>query len=322
MVLVCGEALMDVFALADTPTGVALEARVGGSPFNVAVGLARLGRAVAFFGAVSKGFMGERLMRALNAEGVDTSAVERVDAPTTLGLVGLDAHGAASYAFYGESGADRQLASDALRVVPSALTALHVGSFATVVQPVATTLRTLVEREHRRVLVSYDPNVRLNIDPDRKRWHDTFRWMLGRAHLVKVSEEDLDALCPDVALDDFCTQALTAGVRLVLVTRGSQGALAATRSARVETAALAGSVVDTVGAGDAFQAAMLAWLAENDLLDIDGVATIAEHGLCDALRFASAAAGLTCARRGADLPTRAEVEREINISRRGAAGER
>ena len=95
MVVVCGEALMDVFALADTATGMTLEARIGGSPFNVAIGLARLGRPAAFFGAISNGFLGERLVRALREEGVDTSAVARVDAPTTLGLVGLDSQGVA-----------------------------------------------------------------------------------------------------------------------------------------------------------------------------------------------------------------------------------
>jgi fructokinase len=307
MVLVCGEALMDVFALADTPTGVALEARVGGSPFNVAIGLARLGQAVAFFGAVSRGFLGERLMRALNDEGVDTSTALRVDAPTTLGLVGLDARGVPSYAFYGEGGADRQLVADALRLVPPALTALHVGSFATVVEPVATTLRILVERERSRVLVSCDPNVRLNVDPDGEHWRDTFRWMLSRAHLVKVSEEDLGVLCQGVAPGEFCTRALDQGVRLVLVTRGAQGALAATRSTRVETAAVAGPVVDTVGAGDAFQAAMLAWLAETDSRHSVGRAPLGAPRLRDALRFACTAASLTCARRGADLPTRAEL---------------
>ena len=143
--------------------------------------------------------------------------------------------------------------------------------------------------------------------PDGAHWRDTFRWMLSRAHLVKVSEEDLGVLCPGVALGDFCTQALDQGVRLVLVTRGAQGALAATRSTRAEAAAVAGPVVDTVGAGDAFQAAMLAWLAENDFLHIDGLATIGEPRLRDALRFACTAASLTCARRGADLPTRAEL---------------
>ena len=166
MFVVCGEALMDVFATGDTTAGVALDARVGGSPFNVAVCLARLGQPVAFFSAVSRGFLGERLMRALAAEGVDTSAVRRNDAPTTLGLVGLDVDGVPAYAFYGEGCADRQLTPDALDELPQGVRAIHLGSYATVVEPIGSTLRALVEREHERTLIAYDPNIRLNVEPD------------------------------------------------------------------------------------------------------------------------------------------------------------
>ena len=141
MVLVCGEALMDVFALGATPTGTMLEARIGGSPFNVAVGLARLVRPVAFFGSISTGFFGERLLRALREEGVDTTMVERVDARTTLGLVGVDARGIPEYSFYGEGGADRQLSGESPGRLARSPSAIHVGSFATVVEPVASTLR-------------------------------------------------------------------------------------------------------------------------------------------------------------------------------------
>ena len=147
MFMVCGEALMDVFAVGDTPTGVAMDARVGGSPFNVAVGLARLAQPVAFLGAVSNGFLGERLMRALGDEGVDLRFVARTDAPTTLGLVGLDAQGVPSYAFYGEGAADRQLSLQSLPP-PDAFGALHLGSYTTVIETTGSTLRALVEREH------------------------------------------------------------------------------------------------------------------------------------------------------------------------------
>jgi fructokinase len=306
-VLVCGEALMDVFALGDTPTGMALEARVGGSPLNVAIGLARLGRPVAFFGAISRGFLGERLLRALREERVDASAVERVDAPTTLGLVGLDAQGVPSYSFYGDGGADRQLGADALRLVTATPAAIHVGSFAMVVEPVASTLRALVEREHRRVLISFDPNVRLNVDSEHAHWRDALSWMLTRAHALKIREEDLDLLFPKLSAIAFIEQALNSGVRLVVITCGARGALAATRSARVTAPAVAVSVVDTVGAGDAFQAALLCWLAENDFMTADALAAIPERDLRDALSFAGIAASLTCSRRGADLPHRQEL---------------
>ena len=314
-ILVCGEALMDAFALADTATGMSLEARIGGSPLNVAIGLARLGQSVSFFGAISNGFLGQRLARALHDEGVDTSAVIRVDAPTTLGLVGVDEMGAPSYSFYGERCADRQLAAAALNGIPRTAAAIHVGSFAMVVEPIGSTLRALVEREHERTFIAYDPNVRLNVEPNLTRWRDVLDWMLKRAHLVKLSEEDLALVCPDMSADRFLEHALSKGVRIVVVTKGASGAAALTRSSRASVPAMTVPVVDTVGAGDTFQAALLTWLADNDVLGIDPASTIGEHRLIEALRFASTAASLTCSRSGADLPRRQELASALDSSR-------
>jgi fructokinase len=147
MIVVSGEALMDVFAAGNTPTGVMLDARIGGSPLNVAIGLARLAQPVAFFGGVSSGFLGDRLMQALQTEAVDTACTVRVDAPATLGLVGLDARWRAQLRLLRRRCADRQLPLSALPLVPEAQ-AYHFGSYAMVVEPVATTQRALVEREH------------------------------------------------------------------------------------------------------------------------------------------------------------------------------
>src|SRR5687767_8010079 len=113
MFVVCGEALFDVYA-SDAAGGLALDARIGGSQLNVATGLARLGQPVAFFGAFARDFLGDRLVRALADEGIATDLVQRVTAPTTLGFVGLDAAGVASYTFYGAGAADRQLHDAAL----------------------------------------------------------------------------------------------------------------------------------------------------------------------------------------------------------------
>ena len=313
MIVVCGEALVDVFVGADTADGVALEGRVGGSPFNVAVGLARLGRPVAFFGAISRDFLGERLMRSLQAERVDTRTTARVDAPTTLGLVGLDAQGVPSYSFYGARGADRQLGVEALDLLPTPLRALHIGSFATVVEPVASTLRALVERERGGSFLSCDPNVRLNVEPDVGLWARTLQWCLARAQLLKISAEDLALLRPGVEARVFAEEALRQGVRLVVVTHGSAGAAGWTASAAASVPPFAIEVIDTVGAGDAFQAALLAWLSERGLLEADLDLTPA--ALADALRFASAAAALTCSRRGAALPRRAELEAFVQDTR-------
>src|SRR5688572_19217837 len=199
MIVVCGEALMDVFDAGATASGQRLDARIGGSPYNVALGLARLTQPAAFCGAVSTGFLGERLMRSLADEGIDTACVQRTPAPTSVCIVGLDASGVPAYDFYGERGADRQLdAAQALARVPTNARALHFGSYAMVVEPVATAQRALIEREHRRgdasALIAYDPNVRLTVEPELQRWRETLQWMLPRTHLLKISEEDLALL--------------------------------------------------------------------------------------------------------------------------------
>ena len=314
MLTICGEALFDVFQGDETATGLALDARIGGSPFNVAVGLARLGQPVAFFGAVSTGFAGERLMRALGAEGVDTGAVARSDAPTTLSLIGLDAHGVPSYAFYGEGCADRLLRADDLQHVPAELSALNLGSYATVVEPIASTLRALVEREHERgrasgtrPLIAFDPNVRLNVEPDLARWRTQLDWMLPRTDLLKVSEEDLALLAPGSALDTFAAAALAQGVRAVVVTRGALGAIGWTSQVNTATPPVPIEVVDTVGAGDTFQAALLTWLAEHGALNAEALGALTRPALHAALEFAARAAAITCSRRGADMPRRNEV---------------
>ncbi len=307
MFVVCGEALMDVFAAGDTPTGVALDARVGGSPFNVAVGLARLAQPSTFFSAVSRGFLGDRLMQALTTEGVNTSAVFRSDAPTTISLVGLDAQGVPSYAFYGEGCADRLLGVDALNLLPATISAINVGSYATVVEPTAATQRALIEREYRRTVIAYDPNIRLNVEPDLAPWKDMLAWMLPRAHLVKVSEEDLQLLLPGVALETFAADALAQGVKWVVVTRGGDGAVAWNALGSVTVPPVKVAVIDTVGAGDTIQAGLLTWLAEHDCLSLAGVGGLSLAQIELALQFAARAAAITCSRRGADMPRRAEL---------------
>ena len=307
MFIVCGEALFDVFATGNTPTGIGFDGRIGGSPFNVALGLARLGQPVGFCGGIGTGFAGERLMRALADEGIDAGAVARVDAPTTLSLIGLDSRGVPSYAFYGHGGADRQLRPEHLAAIPPQANAFHFGSYAMVVQPVGATQRALVEREHRRSVISYDPNIRCNVEPDLDLWRATLQWMLPRTHLLKVSDEDLALLYPGQAIEQFAAGALAAGTPLVVVTRGGEGAVGFTARSRVVMPPVAVSVLDTVGAGDTFQVALLTWAAETGRLTPAALAQIDEAALHEALGFAARAAAITCGRRGADLPRRGEL---------------
>ena len=307
MFVVAGEALMDVFTGATTPTGIALDARIGGSPLNVAFGLARMGRPTAFLGGLSNGELGERLADALRAEGVSLDAVHRSAAPTTISLIGVDAKGVPEYSFYGTGAADRTLPLAALERMPAAARALHVGSYTMVVGDTAQTQRALIERVAGKMLVSYDPNLRLNVEPDIEVWRATLAWMLPHVDVLKLSDEDLGLLYPGIDPATFAADCLAKGAGLVALTRGGEGAIAWHASGSVETAPVKVDVIDTVGAGDTFQAALLTRIDELGALTPAGVRGMAGKLLADAMRFATDAAAITCSRRGADLPRRAEL---------------
>jgi fructokinase len=175
------------------------------------------------------------------------------------------------------------------------------------VEPIASTLRALVEREHARALIAYDPNIRLNVEPDLARWRAMLDWMLPRTHLLKISAEDLQLLLPGTSADAFAAAALRRGVKLLVVTRGAEGAVAWTPRANASVPTVRVEVIDTVGAGDTFQAALLTWLAEHGMLSVPALDALSVADLESALGFAARAAAITCSRRGADMPRRSEL---------------
>lgn len=307
MFVVCGEALMDVYMGESTPTGMRLDARIGGSPLNVAQGLARLARPAAFLSTLSTDAMGERLLASLVAEGVDTSLVLRSDAPSTLSVVSIDATGVPRYDIHGHGAADRQLTPDMLPALPANTRVLQFGSYALVVEPVGSTLRALAAGARARCLIAYDPNVRLNVEPDIARWREAVEDMVSLAHLVKVSEEDLALLYPGETPEQVAPRWLMRGAALVVVTRGGAGSSAWTAKAHTDAPSKPVKVIDTVGAGDTFQAALLTWLDDHDALTPAALTALDHRQLEALLRFAAQAAAITCSRRGADMPRRSEL---------------
>jgi fructokinase len=309
MIAVFGEALMDVFDAGPTAQGLALDARVGGSPFNVAIGLARLGQPVAFCGTLSRDFMGTRLLQALLDEGVQVGAVQRVDAPSAMCLVSSDTHGVPSYRFFGQGSADRLITAARVQSLPPGTRVLQLGSYTLVVEPAASALAGLLRRWHPQGLVAMDPNVRTVVEPDLERWRAMLMAHTPHVHLLKLSTEDAEQLYPGQPLAVLARRWLEAGVVLVVFTQGGEGACAWHRNGlSVQVPPTPVAVVDTVGAGDTFQAALLARLAEQGRLSAEGLAALDEPGLHDLLRFASRAAAVTCGRRGADMPRRADLD--------------
>lgn len=310
MYLVCGEALFDIFA---SPVGAQrnrlnLEAVAGGSPFNVAVGLARLGTPSALFTGISRDHLGEQLRQVLEAEGVDPRYLVAFDAPTTLAMVALGAGGTPVYSFRGDGCADRLPRDEHLIPLGEEVRAIHVGSYSIVTAPIADTLLSLVRRESEHRLISLDPNIRLNVEPDLKRWRERVEAYAELAHLIKMSDEDLALLYPGDAPEAIAQRWLQGRCELVVLTRGGQGAqMFSRRHGSFYAAAEAVTVRDTVGAGDTFQAALLSYLHAQGMDSADALARIERDQLEALLRFAIQAAAITCSRRGPDLPYQYEI---------------
>lgn len=310
MILCCGDALFDIFAEEGGNTShVRLDARVGGSPLNVAIGLSRLGQKSGYLAKISRDMLGGRIIAHLEHEGVDTSLAVRADNLTTLAIVAVDRGGVASYSFYLEGAADRSLTiSELPRELPAAIRVIHVASYSTALEPTASSLQALVESQSRRRFISYDPNLRPSIVPDRAVWQERVRRLLPHAHLVKVSEEDVAFLVPGADPEAVVRDWSRQGPSLIVLTRGADGAVGITaRGVRQAVAGQKVVVVDTVGAGDTFQAALLTWLAERQMLEREQVAGLGDSDLRSLLSFAGRAAAITCTRRGADMARRHEV---------------
>jgi fructokinase len=310
MYLVCGEALFDFFSQPDSGQSnkVGYQAIAGGSPFNVAVGLRRLGVDAGFFAGISSDYLGKRLMTVLAEEGVREDFLVHVDAPTTLSMVAVGADGSPQYSFRGEGCADRMLSVEHLPTLDDSVRGLHVGSFSLVVQPIADALLTLVRRESGKRLITFDPNVRLNPAPSIELWRSQVAKFAEHAHIIKVSDEDLELMYPEKDAAAVAEGWLKDNCQWVIMTRGRQGATVFTRALGTwSVAARKVETVDTVGAGDTFQAALIAFLTERGLDAPSALAGVDRQTLTKMLEFAVAAAAVTCTREGPDLPYRAEV---------------
>lgn len=306
MFLVCGEALYDVFTGRADGARVGLNAVIGGSPLNVAIGLARQGQDVGLLAGISTDPLGDGLATHIAREGVRTEYLRRKANPTTLSLVGIGPGGAPHYTFYGHNAADISLTIEDLPVFSPDIAGIHVGSYTLVCSPMADTLAALVRRENHR-LITLDPNIRPTVEPDMAVWRARIAALLPHVSVVKASDEDLALLYPEAGDERTARAWLAAGPAAVIVTRGAEGATAFTRSWRIDVPAPAVAVVDTVGAGDTFQATLIAGLLERGVKNRTDMAEITADSLENLLIRCCRAAAITCRRQGADLPRTGEI---------------
>ena len=303
MFVVVGEALID---LVGQRGGRTLAAHPGGSPANVALGLARLGVPVTLKTRLGRDAFGEMISAHLEASGVRVDGGPKRGVSTSLAIATLAA-GIASYDFRIDWDVE------ALAPLPIGTRCLHTGSLATVLPPGNASVVDLVEREHKRgrVTVSYDPNVRPALLGDAARARPDIEHLVALSDVVKVSDEDLRWLYPDRPDEDVAQAWLASGPALVVVTRGGAGVYAVSAGLELHRRAVPIDLVDTVGAGDSFTSGLLDGVHRADLVGgarRDALGAIDEATLGSIVDAAALIAAITCSRPGADPPTRAEVD--------------
>jgi fructokinase len=313
VIAVAGEALVDVVP---APVEGYFELAPGGSPANVAVGLARLEVPTRMLARLGTDLLGRRLRAHLADNGVDLSRAVEAAEPSSLAIVEVGPGGDADYDFRIDGTADWQWTPEELAGALDGVLAVHSGSLALTRQPGAAVLREALAKAAATATISYDPNPRPRLMGDPAAVVAGVYELLAIADVVKVSVEDLAWLLPGTPPGEVLDDWLTRGPALVAVTLGGEGVLAGTSAGvRTTTPGRAVEVVDTVGAGDSFSAALLAGLHRRALLGparraaLRGISPVQ---LDEVLEECVTAASLTCSRRGAQPPTAAELAQTLS----------
>jgi fructokinase len=304
MILISGEALIDL--IPDPEKDRRYDAALGGSPYNVAIGLGRLGAPTAFVSRISADANGEGLAAALTRDGVDLSYVARDPRPTPLAFVMRGtARTGSRYSFYLDA-----TAFDGRWPFPSAWPEgarhLHVGSISAVDPRHGESVVAALARARELATTSYDPNIRPLVTPDRDSVVALVERQVALSSVVKASAEDLEWLYPGCAVEDALSQWARLGPSFCVATLGDRGAVAFLGDRRTSVAAPKVDVVDTVGAGDSFMSSLLAAMDRDGALG-PGAAKPSLDRLEAWLAFAATAAAITCTRKGSDPPTRTDV---------------
>jgi fructokinase len=318
MILACGEALIDMVPKT-SPEGETLFLPCpGGSPYNTVIAIGRLGVPAAFLGRLSMDFFGETLVNRLIQNNVGTGFIVRTGETSTLAFVKLEKGQEPQYIFYTKGSADRSLtAANLPPSLPQDLRCILFGSISMTMEPIASSIETLIRREGSRgedaPVISLDPNVRPFMIPDKAAYVKRFESWLADTVIAKISEADFDFIYPGLGLEKSLEKVLTLGPRLAVTTLGPKGALALLKRKdgtvlRVSAPVVDVPVVDTIGAGDTFHGAFLSWLELHDRMSRKAISALTEGELYEALFFANKAASLVCSRRGAEPPALAEIE--------------
>jgi fructokinase len=306
MIICCGEALIDMLPRRSTLDEPAFAPYSGGAVFNTAVALGRLGVPVEFFCGLSSDLFGQQLRATLAESKVGSRYAHISGRPTTLAFVHLiDGH--ASYVFYDEGTAGRMLSTANLPAFESNVDAMLFGAISLIPEPCGSAYEALMQREAPKRVIMLDPNIRPAFIPDRQKHLARIQRMIAMADILKLSDEDLGWFGATGAPEDAIAHWLELGPKLVVLTGGSKGATGYTRDHKVTVTPKPVQVIDTVGAGDTFNAGILASLHEQGALSKTRIDSLSEVEILNALALGAAAAAVTVSRAGANPPWRYEL---------------
>lgn len=307
MIVCCGEALIDMIPSKDSEGNSTLSPVSGGAIFNTAISLGRLGVKTAMFSGISDDLFGKQLIDDLHNSGVTSHLSIRSNRPTTLAFVEL-VDGKASYSFYDENTAGRMIQTEDLPEMPSEIDAFYFGGISLCAEPASSTYAVLAERVHRDSVLMLDPNIRPGFIQDEQAYRMRLEKMVSYADIIKVSDEDLEWIVRGDMDESARVERLrlfsrSTGSPLIIVTRGEKGVCAylSNREA-VFVEAKKVEVIDTVGAGDTFNAGVLESLLKSGVLTKSAFQTISADVIKNALLKGAEVAAVTVTRMGANPP--------------------
>jgi len=308
MILCCGEALIDMIPTTTSAGADGFVPHCGGAVYNTAIALGRLGVQTGMLTGLSNDMFGQQVLDGLKASHVDVSHVILSDRPTTLAFVRL-VNGHATYDFYDENSAGRMVTPGDMPALSGEVTTLYFGGISLACEPGADTYAGLLERNAQGRAVMLDPNIRPGFIRDIERYRQRLDRMIALSDIVKVSDEDLNWITPGpLSLREKIDRLLAMGPSAVVLTRGGEGATGfLATGAEVQVAALKTEITDTVGAGDTFNAGVLAKLSELGRLHKPGLAGLSPDSLGDALAHGARVAAITVSRAGANPPWAGEI---------------
>ena len=306
MFLLCGEALMDMLPRTLAEGGEAYLPVPGGAMYNTAIALGRLGEETGFFAGVSTDLFGQQLIDHLEESGVNTDYCVRSTNPTTLAFVKLT-DGIAKYSFMDENSAARMLSVDAIPAFPKTVHAFHFGAISLIQEPCGSVFEALAGRVHESAVISLDPNIRPSFITDESTYRERLNRMIAMSDIIKVSEEDLEWLAPDGRFEQVAQDWIESSAAIVILTMGGEGTRCITSSMDIQVPVTPVEVVDTVGAGDTFNAGFLAGLRGSGVLTKTRLKTIDRDSLRSAMEYGSRVAAYTVGQAGAKPPWRKDL---------------